>query len=99
MKIDAVKELADGRVYTANQAKKNGLVDAIGTWDEALTYMENECFDGEEIFVEDFEYEPEMNFYRYFMGTRMKSAVEVLPEAVEKVVNPKLKYPAFIWEQ
>lgn len=99
MKIDAVKELADGRVYTANQAKKNGLVDAIGTWDEALTYMENECFDGEEIFVEDFEYEPEMNFYRYFMGARMKSAVEVLPEAVEKVVNPKLKYPAFIWEQ
>lgn len=36
MPLDKVKELADGRVYTAHQAKEAGLIDSIGTWDEAL---------------------------------------------------------------
>jgi len=37
-KLDAaqVEKLADGRVYTADQALKNGLVDSLGYMDEAL---------------------------------------------------------------
>ncbi|MBQ7702945.1 MAG: signal peptide peptidase SppA [Firmicutes bacterium] len=34
MDIDVVKELADGRVYTALQAKANGLVDEVGTYED-----------------------------------------------------------------
>ena len=37
-----VRELADGRIYTANQAVENGLIDAIGTIDEALAAMQEE---------------------------------------------------------
>lgn len=35
MSITAVKELADGRIYTASQAKKNGLVDEVCSLEEA----------------------------------------------------------------
>jgi len=37
--LNAVKKLADGRVYTAKQALELGLVDSIGTFDEALDEM------------------------------------------------------------
>ena len=34
--IETVKTLADGRIYTAKQAKENGLVDEIADFDEAV---------------------------------------------------------------
>jgi protease IV len=37
MDLEVVKKLADGRIYTGSQAKENGLVDAIGTSEEALS--------------------------------------------------------------
>ena len=36
MDLEVVKKLADGRIYTGSQAKANGLVDAIGTSEDAL---------------------------------------------------------------
>ncbi|WP_019499096.1 signal peptide peptidase SppA [Pseudanabaena sp. PCC 6802] len=36
MDVAAVRKLADGRIYTGTQAKENGLVDAIGTYDDAV---------------------------------------------------------------
>ena len=40
--IEKVRELADGRIYTANQAKNNGLVDDVMNFEEAknLIYTE-----------------------------------------------------------
>lgn len=37
--VDETKVLADGRIYTAKQAKQVGLVDEIATYDEALEMM------------------------------------------------------------
>ena len=39
MDIEKVKTLADGRVYTAKQALENGLIDEIGSIDDALEDM------------------------------------------------------------
>ncbi len=36
LQADRVRELADGRVYTAQQALDNGLVDCLGTMDDAI---------------------------------------------------------------
>jgi protease IV len=36
MKEEDVRRLADGRVYTGQQAKANGLVDSIGTYQDAI---------------------------------------------------------------
>ena len=35
MDIDRVRELADGRIYTANQALEVDLIDGVATYDEA----------------------------------------------------------------
>ncbi len=40
MDIEKVKQLADGRVYTARQALENGLVDEINSWEDAVSAME-----------------------------------------------------------
>jgi protease IV len=36
LNIDQVKKLADGRIYTADEALKNGLVDSLGYMDDTL---------------------------------------------------------------
>lgn len=41
MKVEDVKKLADGRIYTAKQALENGLIDQIGTYEEAIADMQN----------------------------------------------------------
>lgn len=42
MTIPQVEKLADGRVYTARQAQKLGLVDGIGTFDQAIAAFKSE---------------------------------------------------------
>jgi len=42
MDIDQVVKLADGRVYTARQAKEVGLVDEIATFDQAVGTMQKD---------------------------------------------------------
>ena len=39
LKASEVRPLADGRIYTADEALKHKLVDAIGYWDEAFAEM------------------------------------------------------------
>lgn len=61
MTADRVKVLADGRIYTAQQAVENGLIDKIGTLEDAVAHMreayhledceENELiYEGEDLF-------------------------------------------------
>ena len=53
MDVNTVEKLADGRIYTAKQAVENGLVDAIGTYEEAISDMQ-EAYDLGDCNVEDF---------------------------------------------
>lgn len=43
MKVEDVKKLADGRVYSGRQALKAGLVDRLGGYDEALDELQKIC--------------------------------------------------------
>ena len=67
--IAYVKEIADGRIYTASQAKSIGLVDDIvNTYDDAVEDMIDEFFlSGCEVY--EFRYEPEAGL----LDTLMKS--------------------------
>ena len=53
MKVEKVKKLADGRIYTAKQALDNGLIDQIGTFEEAVADMKTE-YQLTDCAVEDF---------------------------------------------
>lgn len=43
MKVEDVKRLADGRIYSGRQAKKNGLIDELGGYDTALADLQTVC--------------------------------------------------------
>jgi protease IV len=43
MKLEDVKRLADGRIYSGRQAKKNGLVDETGSYQDALDDLQKAC--------------------------------------------------------
>ncbi len=43
MKKEDVKKLADGRIYTGRQALKNGLVDELGSYEDALSGLQSIC--------------------------------------------------------
>jgi protease IV len=43
MDLAKLRPLADGRIYTGTQAKENGLVDAIGTYSDALTELQKQA--------------------------------------------------------
>lgn len=38
LKMEEVKELSDGRIFSGRQAKESGLVDELGTLDDAVSY-------------------------------------------------------------
>ena len=56
--LAAVKELADGRIYTAAQAKARGLVDDIATFDEAVELLKERAFGSKDYKAEVKDYEP-----------------------------------------
>lgn len=64
MNIDDVKKLADGRVYTALQAKNNGLIDEICSFNEAKEKIKGD-FEEKTDFV-DFKYVYEESFFDLF---------------------------------
>ena len=50
MDLKKVKKLADGRIYTAKQAKENGLIDEVGTHESAVNDMKKKFeLDGAEL--------------------------------------------------
>lgn len=55
MEISEVKKLADGRVYTALQAKNNGLIDEIAAFNDAKKSIEGD-FEGEKPDFVEFKY-------------------------------------------
>lgn len=78
MSVDKVKELADGRVYTASQAEKNGLIDGIKASEEFDAYVKDQS-------GVDYFYEPKTsNYLSGLLGSlsksKEKSESEVLVE-------------------
>ncbi|HEY9787605.1 MAG TPA: signal peptide peptidase SppA [Candidatus Obscuribacterales bacterium] len=45
MKVDDVKKIADGRIYSGRQAKQLGLVDELGSYDDALDALQKACME------------------------------------------------------
>lgn len=78
MDIKTVKTLADGRIYTATQAKANGLIDDIATLEEAELMIQKEN-DLEDCDVEPIEYYYEDEFWgEEFIKAYIKPALERL---------------------
>lgn len=90
--INAVKTLADGRIYTARQALDNGLIDGIKDLDETIKAVKEEC--GEKnLKVFPYHYERELGIKDLLFSKTHSN----LSTFLSRVINGyALKYPAFI---
>lgn len=77
MELKDVIKLADGRVYTAKQAKENGLIDVVSTRDEAIQAMKEE-YNMLYCEAEIISYEPEVTLQNLLFG-----AIEQMAEGAK----------------
>lgn len=102
LSVADVKKLADGRIYTAHQAVANGLVDHIGTWDDAAKDIAKKC-GNPDMDIVTYRYERDESFFDKLLegvsavkGAAAENAGDV-PEALLKKITPDIPYPAYIW--
>lgn len=95
--INDVRLIADGRIYTANQALKNGLIDNIDSWENMLKAMSENEFDGKQYQIIDFKYEKEKNLYQILMGKTFSAipATKLIDDIAQKT---EIQYPAYLYE-
>ena len=90
MDIKKVKKLADGRIYTARQAKENGLIDEIGTYQECLDAMKKDNALGADVQILDFwpaEYTDIMNFLNFAAENFDKDAAIPSADQIKELVE------------
>lgn len=89
MKISKVKKIADGRIYTAKQAKANNLVDEIGTLEDAINDMKEE-YKLNDVETIDLVKEPSFSIFQSLIEgkTKNKNSLTEYGE-LEKLMNEK----------
>ncbi|MDN3030545.1 MAG: signal peptide peptidase SppA [Candidatus Tisiphia sp.] len=65
--IDQVRELADGRIYSGRQALKLKLVDAVGSQDDAIKWLQEVKKIDKDLKVKEFKIKPKPKFLEIIM--------------------------------
>jgi protease-4 len=65
---EATEKLADGRVYTGNQALKYGLIDAIGTQKDAVEWLKKNKNIAQNLEVKEISLKPKPHFIEELLG-------------------------------
>ena len=96
--IRDVKELADGRIYTAKQALNLKLIDKICNFDEAVTEMKSKL-NMENINVIDYQYSPKLSWYDFLSNAfaNINPLVQTTESKVLDLISSDIKYPAYIY--
>ena len=98
--LETVKNLADGRIYTAQQALQNKLIDEILTYEEAKTQMNENFPDLKNLTFSEFRYTKEKNFYNFIfdMYSNAKGSTSK-SNLVEKIIAEysQMDYPAYLY--
>ena len=94
--LNEVRKLADGRIYTANQALKNGLIDSIDSWESMIKNMKDNEFNGENYNVVDYRYNRERTIRDFIMGKSNQESV--LLNAIDPLLSEtRMQYPAYLY--
>ncbi len=87
---ETVRELADGRVYTGRQALELGLVDEVGTLDDAIAKAaELGVIEGEPQVI---ELKPTPSFLETLYSFQVRSTIPALEEILNWVGAPSVQY-------
>ena len=98
---EKTRELADGRIYTALQAKEKGLVDEILTFDDAVDFLKEKEFGSKDFKadVKDIRKKPKKNLMKMLKGTLSPiSPLSELKEALSLTKSATMRYPAYLYE-
>jgi protease-4 len=76
MDIETVKKLADGRIYSAKQAKENGLVDEIGSLEDLKSVIQEE-----NALSDDITYHKPSTSASTFFKTLFGSVEQMIPKS------------------
>jgi protease-4 len=88
--LEEVRELADGSIYTGRQAQGLGLVDEVGTLDDAIAKAaELGGIEGEPQVI---ELRPTLTFFDLMVGLQARSAMPTLEEILGWAGVPSLQY-------
>lgn len=88
MKVEDVKPLADGRLYTAKQAKENGLIDEVSNFDDYELEFRKEVGGGSIVYEPSFTSDTLFSsLFSAYKGVASKSDAQILTEFLEKEGN------------
>ena len=76
MRIEDVRKLADGRIFSAKQAKENGLIDDVLTFDDCKLLVSKEL---------NIDYDS----FKYFKYSKPDNLRSILMEAISFIKNPQ----------
>lgn len=100
--FDEAYKISDGRLYTANQALNNGLIDKIDSWDGMIEDFSSEI-EKKGIDVKTFKYQHKQNMIETILGKvsdikNSEAATKLgLPQKVLDDINDFNSYPAYIY--
>ena len=88
---DQIRELADGSIFTAQQAVDNKLVDELGYFDDAVNKAEQMANISDARVV---TYEELFSFWS-IMGAQSKATIDLEAQILEKLAAPRILY---LWD-
>lgn len=95
-----VRTLGDGRIYSANQALENGLIDKIGSLDDAIEAMRNDC-GLDAVDFENIVYEQKTSFRDLFgfSSEKKEDSLDKLLNILESSNKASIQYIAPVQKQ
>ena len=103
MTVAKVKQLADGRIYTAAQAVQYNLIDRIDTWDNMIFTLRKKELNIPDCKVVAYRYEHKQTFRESFLGmisgiqNREAAAKLGVPVSVMDDLQGFNSYPAYLY--
>ncbi len=98
--IEKVKELADGRIYTALQAKNAGLVDSIMNFDDAVKTVYKEVFNDPDYDkdLDEYEYKTKKSFIKKLLKDASFNFGEVKTFTDIALKSASIPFPAYYYD-
>lgn len=106
MKVEDVKKIADGRVYSGRQALKLHLIDELGGYDEAVDGLQKICMDQfkltEKLPVEEKSSEGLLSMFLESSSSFLSPArgqVSILSDVIPESFKPRFAHqPLWMWQ-
>lgn len=102
LKLEEVKSLADGRVYTARQALENGLIDEVLSFDDAVNSFCRDVLNDEESEpnIKEFKPKEKRNFMKMLKGASSQMGkIEEFNQILQELgLKTQIPFPAYYCE-